>query len=149
MDTPIPQSLAEAFDSIEHILSATLNRQLALHIACVPPSWMILYDTHELKAFFYDLMTMFPALWPGHRKYPWRGRLNITFKAEEHHVVIHIALWNGLITSREWDKFFNEFREQPCYEYLRELGGDIEPLAWDEGQGQGVIVRLPWAKATL
>jgi hypothetical protein len=32
------------------------------------------------------------------------------------------------------------------YATLREMGGSIEPLTWDEGQGQGVIVRLPWAR---
>jgi hypothetical protein len=35
----------------------------------------------------------------------------------------------------------------PCVEMLYEIGGQIEPLTWTDGQGEGVNVRLPWAKA--
>jgi hypothetical protein len=145
MDTPFVHSLSDAFHSLKLILDKTLDQEMVADIAPVPSSWMVLYEPRELKAFFYDLVAIFPALCASSKKHLWRGTLNITFKAEEHHVAIHLALRNGLVTSHAWDKFFNELRGQPCYEYLRELGGYIEPLAWNEGEGQGVTVRLPWA----
>lgn len=43
-------------------------------------------------------------------------------------------------------EIWNRWWQGKRYELLRELGGSIEPLTWDEGDGQGVIVRLPWAK---
>lgn len=30
-------------------------------------------------------------------------------------------------------------------EILRSIGCEIEPLTWDRGQGEGLVVRLPWA----
>jgi hypothetical protein len=33
-------------------------------------------------------------------------------------------------------------------EFLHELMGHVEPLTWDEGWGEGVIVRLPWAEVS-
>jgi hypothetical protein len=32
-------------------------------------------------------------------------------------------------------------------ENLRSIGGTLEPLTWNEGQGEGVIVKLPWVSA--
>jgi hypothetical protein len=46
--------------------------------------------------------------------------------------------WETLMDSLSW-QWTNDV------EALRELGGDITPLTWDEGHGEGVIVRLPWA----
>jgi hypothetical protein len=146
MNTPLVHSLSDAFHSLKLIMDNALDQEMAVQVDSVPPSWMILYEPRELKALFYDLVAIFPALCANSRKHLWRGTLNITFQAEEHYVAVHLALCNGLVTSHAWDKFFNEFRAQPCYEYLRELGGHIEPLTWSEEEGQGIIVRLPWAK---
>jgi hypothetical protein len=51
------------------------------------------------------------------------------------------------MTPTLWNNFLAEISPNNNeLEYFRELGGNIEPLTWDEGQGQGVIVRLPWVK---
>jgi hypothetical protein len=51
------------------------------------------------------------------------------------------------MTSALWETVLSTLRSTDGFEHLRELGGSIEPLTWEEGQGQGVIVRLPWANA--
>jgi hypothetical protein len=50
------------------------------------------------------------------------------------------------MTPALWERYQTTLQHRSSLEHLRELGGSIEPLTWDEGQGQGVIVRLPWAK---
>lgn len=54
-----------------------------------------------------------------------------------------------LMTPALWQTYCTSLQHRDSMEHLRELGGHIEPLTWDEGQGQGVIVRLPWAKSVL
>ena len=44
-----------------------------------------------------------------------------------------------------WDQIMTQLVRRDVIEYLREIGGNIQPLTWDEGQGQGVIVQLSWA----
>jgi len=46
-----------------------------------------------------------------------------------------------------WNEILNSLHMPLCLEILRELGGTLEPLTWNTGQGEGVIVRLPWASA--
>jgi hypothetical protein len=43
-------------------------------------------------------------------------------------------------------QIWTQWQQNSWYKALRELGGTIEPLTWDEGYGQRMIVRLPWAK---
>jgi hypothetical protein len=78
------------------------------------------------------------------RQHQARGTVIMSFHEDANFAYLHLTapvlmtpiLWGDLLrSSRHYD-----------YEYLREIGGDIEPLTWDEGYGQGVIVRLPWAK---
>jgi hypothetical protein len=59
---------------------------------------------------------------------------------------IHITHHTLRMTPDFWERVVAPLHFSDHLERLRELGGDIEPLTWDEGQGQGVIVRLPWAR---
>jgi hypothetical protein len=45
-------------------------------------------------------------------------------------------MWDGMMDQRQTDHL----------ETVRSIGCEIEPLTWNEGQGEGVIVRLPWTK---
>lgn len=142
METPTPQSLSESFKSIALILKFVLGQRITLSVGPIDASWMVLYEEHELKSLFYTLVTTLTWLV---RREERREMLRITFKAEEHQAVVHITLRHLLVTAQEWERFTNRFQQYACYEHLRELRGTIEPLTWDEGHGQGVIVRLPWA----
>jgi hypothetical protein len=53
------------------------------------------------------------------------------------HLHVRPETWQMLVDEIEVDHM----------EFLREIGGQIEPLTWNEGQGEGVIVRLPWARS--
>jgi hypothetical protein len=46
-----------------------------------------------------------------------------------------------------WESLLDPDRTN-VFEIVYEMGGQIEPLTWDEGQGEGVIVRLPWARSS-
>jgi hypothetical protein len=48
------------------------------------------------------------------------------------------ALWQGLVDA------LKAAHNAADLEFLYEIGGEIDPLVWHEGQGEGVIVRLPW-----
>ena len=146
MEMPKPYPLSEGFKSVELILSFLLNRRdIGLLISPVPTTWMILYDAHELKTLFYDVISIFIATWPTNRMRQRPGTVRITFKADDPHLLVQITMRHILVSPFQWEHFLNAFKECATYEHLRELGGDIEPLAWDEGYGQGIIVRLPWA----
>ena len=56
--------------------------------------------------------------------------------------VSHPAL---CMTPTLWEALIQNLYSVGDLEYLREIGGSVEPLTWDEGYGEGVIVRLPWA----
>jgi hypothetical protein len=49
------------------------------------------------------------------------------------------------MTPTLWEALIQNLYSVGDLEYLREIGGSVEPLIWDEKQGEGVIVRLPWA----
>jgi hypothetical protein len=144
MDTPIPHALSEAFKSIERLLLVVLPGQVTLNVSSPPASWMILYDPHELKSLFCEIGRVFKerCLRTQRRWYP---TLRITFKADAHHAIVYLTIVDFRLMPPEWESFVHQLSEYPCYEHLYELDGGIEPLTWDEGYGQGVIVRLPWA----
>src|SRR5688500_4584292 len=114
METPTPLSVAQTFRSIELILNGAMDLQVPVRVTPAPASWRILYDEHELKTLFYDLVKTFAEIWLGPRKRQWSGMLRIAFKAEEHHAAVLITMLGVRITPREWERFFNRFRDFAC-----------------------------------
>jgi hypothetical protein len=74
--------------------------------------------------------------------------MTLLFRLEATHSALRLTIPQFLMSTQRWETFQERVRQSDLdsQEWLRELGGNIEPLTWDEGYGQGVIVRLPWAK---
>jgi hypothetical protein len=66
--------------------------------------------------------------------------------AEPQGIALKITKGDLQMTPARWAELINPQWREGYYEPLYELGGSLMPLTWDEGYGQGVIVRLPWAK---
>jgi hypothetical protein len=53
----------------------------------------------------------------------------------------------GMMTPPLWELLLDSLETgSEAFQYLPEWGAYIEPLAWDQGYGQGVSLRLPWVK---
>jgi hypothetical protein len=59
---------------------------------------------------------------------------------------VRITIQGVSLRPESWD---NLYTMPGCLDALYDLGGHIEPLTWSDSksQGQGVIVRLPWARS--
>jgi hypothetical protein len=73
------------------------------------------------------------------------GVVSASLKGEPEFCAFSLGVQGLCMTPALWEQAQQSFYYGDEVERLRELGGSIEPLVWDEGQGQGVIVRLPWA----
>jgi hypothetical protein len=63
-------------------------------------------------------------------------------RSAEHGAEICLTVQGDHFSLPSWEYW----QKSSEYKRLRELGGTIEPLTWDEGYGQGVVMRLPWVK---
>jgi len=73
---------------------------------------------------------------------------SIKFSAKQTPAFFELALTRGNLHMRPefWDTMLPRL-PQDHLEYLRAMGGEIAPLTWDEGAGEGVVLRLPWAES--
>lgn len=76
----------------------------------------------------------------------WRNQapLYITPYAESEGIAIRITRPGLLMEPARWALILLRLSAYK-HERLRELGGSLMPLTWDEGYGQGIVLRLPWA----
>jgi hypothetical protein len=96
----------------------------------------MLYTTSLLENFFRVIS----------REQSQSGVVTVVLKREEVFCALSIHVQDLRMTPQLWEQTQQSFYYGDEIERLHELGGSIEPLTWDEGQGQGVILRLPWAK---
>jgi hypothetical protein len=64
------------------------------------------------------------------------------------HFVMKLTIRELHLTPALWERVIEALKaadNDANLELLYEMGGDLDPLTWDEGWGEGVIVRLPWA----
>jgi hypothetical protein len=125
------------------ICEVALREELyACHISIViPPNLppIALYPMHM----FYMISNFISHFrWALQRQgHPLQSAM-IRVRAEETELAIVITFMRLCLDQATWEGFRNRYRAEPLYE----LGGSVEPLTWDEGDGQGIILRLPWAK---
>lgn len=91
-----------------------------------------------------------PSLWENLlffvRRHGTERVLSIMPQPEEQGIAIKITKPDLQMTSARWLELINPRPERPrTHERLYEMGGSIMPMAWDEGHGQGIVLRLPWA----
>lgn len=72
--------------------------------------------------------------------------VTVTLTSDQQFFCIALRRKGFHLTSDAWQRLTDSLAES--IEGLREIGGNIEPLTWDEGQGEGVIVRLAWADSS-
>jgi hypothetical protein len=72
----------------------------------------------------------------------WRaqGQITVQLTPGERDLTLTLAVRGFRLMPAHWDML-----RRYDSDYQREVGCELEPLTWDEGQGQGVIVKLPWA----
>lgn len=74
------------------------------------------------------------------------GQLLFAVHSEENFVRLSITNPDYAIPMTDWELLMFYIGGEKNYEHLRELGGRVEPLTWGQGFGQGIILRLPWAR---
>jgi hypothetical protein len=74
------------------------------------------------------------------------GQVLFAVHSEANFVRLSMTNPDYAIPMTDWELLMAYIGGEENYEHLRELGGSVEPLTWDQGFGQGIIVRLPWAK---
>lgn len=72
--------------------------------------------------------------------------VHITPCAETQGLALKITKGDIQMTPIRWNDLINPRWREGYYEPLYELGGSLMPLTYDEGYGQGIVLRLPWAK---
>jgi hypothetical protein len=95
-----------------------------------------------LHSTVYDaLRVLVMMLYALHRSEP----LHLSVRQTAHFCEIALTGANLHFRPEMWDTLFSQPDSIP-FEILRSIGAEIEPLTWNEGYGEGIIVRLPWVK---
>jgi hypothetical protein len=134
-----------------HIIASALWSTLAYNRHCefvallprpLPHLPAILYKPSVTFHFLYEVSLEFSR--SDGEEEPPRGHVYMQLRQTERGAEFCLTMQEYRFPPQTWERW----QQDATYEQLRELGGSIEPLTWDEGYGQGVIVRLPWAKGT-
>jgi len=128
-----------ARQALSHLWSILRYYLHPLNIPTVPNLPAIVYHRWHTPALFEEI-TRILAREPFVTGEPSAFRFDVD--PTEDGLLIKIRAQGVLMLPWLWDQIRHRFSE----DRLCDFGGRVEPLAWDKGYGQGVIIRLPWAK---
>lgn len=99
----------------------------------------VLYHPHYIPILWESLLFFV-------RRHGTQRVLAIRLEPEQQSLAIKITKSDLWMTPVRWLELINPQPERPrTHERLYEIGGSFMPMSWDEGEGQGLILRLPWA----
>jgi hypothetical protein len=131
-----------------HVIAKTLWSSLAYSRSCefaallpnpLPRLPAVLYHPSLVLHFLHSICL---DLEQSEREEPPRRVICMQLRSAEHGAEICLTVQGDHFSLPSWEYW----QKSSEYKRLRELGGTIEPLTWDEGYGQGVVMRLPWVK---
>jgi hypothetical protein len=134
----MPEDAFAPLWSITNYLLRDISPRFVITIQ--PDLPLVCYDrvyTTSLLIHFFEILSRVPDL---------SGIIYVDSRAEAEFCALSIRVQHLRMTPQLWQQTQQSFYYGDEIERLQELGGSIEPLTWDEGHGQGVIIRLPWAK---